>query len=301
MKRMRATEELQAQERELRNKDRKILAQFKNEAGDRTGLSPSARPPARPPRPTPPLCLSRMRTHCPSAVASRLASSLYRLTHPPPPVGPPLELPHDVTPAQLLVLVNKLLEQGDEPNPYTFFLDDKEITTALSTLVDDLGMQTEAVLPITCACALVQSIPRRQSRPPAACHGLLLWWRWWCVYVCVEGGRVRQRVRCKSNGPCQTGTSAARSGAAPCMCSQIDRQLHRSAFQCVRIFGASSQLRILRAHTCTPLTPTHSTIPLRSSITTRLAGPLQTNPRPSSGFGQSPGVLPPSRATPTIS
>ena len=58
MKRMRATEELQAQERELRNKDRKILAQFKNEAGDRTGLSPSARPPARPPRPTPPLCLS---------------------------------------------------------------------------------------------------------------------------------------------------------------------------------------------------------------------------------------------------
>ena len=74
------------------------------------------------------------------------------------------EYGHDVTPAQLLVLVNKLLEQGDEPNPYTFFLDDKEITTALSTLVDDLGMQTEAVLPIT--CAVTASAPRPMHPPP---------------------------------------------------------------------------------------------------------------------------------------
>ena len=44
--------------------------------------------------------------------------------------GPPLNLPSNVTPDQLQLLLNTLLK-NEEPLPYSFFVDDKEITTNL--------------------------------------------------------------------------------------------------------------------------------------------------------------------------
>lgn len=113
MKRRRAAAAILAEERESRNKDRKILAQFKDEHGKST--------------------------------------------------GPPLEMPHDITPQQLLVLLNKLLNNDADPLPYNFYVgeDEKstnedgglkngiEVSRELSSVVDDAGLSTEAVLDIT--------------------------------------------------------------------------------------------------------------------------------------------------------
>ncbi|KAI8061010.1 WD40-repeat-containing domain protein [Gongronella butleri] len=41
--------------------------------------------------------------------------------------GPPLHLPADVNPEQLQLLLNQLLEQSDDPMPYSFYVDDAEI------------------------------------------------------------------------------------------------------------------------------------------------------------------------------
>eukprot|EP00038_Savillea_parva_P024271 m.43550 g.43550 ORF g.43550 m.43550 type:complete len:520 (+) comp6422_c0_seq2:135-1694(+) len=98
MKRRRAEEQSAAAARELKNKDRKILAQFVDEKGVTT--------------------------------------------------GPPLELPHDVDPKQLLTLLNKLLNNDDEHTPYTFFVDEHEVVQALSDTVDAAGVSTEGVLAI---------------------------------------------------------------------------------------------------------------------------------------------------------
>jgi hypothetical protein len=62
--------------------------------------------------------------------------------------GPPLELPHDVQPKQLLTLLNKLLKNDDESTPYTFFVDEHEVVKELSTVVDTAGLSTEGVLSI---------------------------------------------------------------------------------------------------------------------------------------------------------
>eukprot|EP00041_Stephanoeca_diplocostata_P032611 m.1051304 g.1051304 ORF g.1051304 m.1051304 type:complete len:290 (-) comp24177_c2_seq3:226-1095(-) len=113
MKRRRAAAAALAEEREMRNKDRKILAQFKDEHGKTA--------------------------------------------------GPPLEMPHDITPQQLLVLLNKLLKNDSDPLPYNFYVGevDKsvndgsglkngiEVSKELSSVVDDAGLSTEAVLDIT--------------------------------------------------------------------------------------------------------------------------------------------------------
>jgi ribosome assembly protein 4 len=46
------------------------------------------------------------------------------------PQGPPLNLPVDSTPEQLMLLLNNLL-QNDESLPYTFFVNDLEISSNL--------------------------------------------------------------------------------------------------------------------------------------------------------------------------
>ncbi|RGB25566.1 putative Notchless [Rhizophagus diaphanus] len=63
-------------------------------------------------------------------------------------IGAPLSLPANVTPEQLELLVNQLLS-NDEPLPYSFSVDDKEITSTLyKDIIQGLKKSTEDVLTI---------------------------------------------------------------------------------------------------------------------------------------------------------
>lgn len=63
--------------------------------------------------------------------------------------GPQLELPHDITPKQLQLLVNKLLEQeDDEKLPYSFFVNEQEVTSSLDDVVKEQKLAAEAVVQI---------------------------------------------------------------------------------------------------------------------------------------------------------
>ncbi|CAI2169776.1 17931_t:CDS:10 [Funneliformis geosporum] len=62
--------------------------------------------------------------------------------------GSPLSLPANVTPEQLELLINQLLN-NDEPLPYAFSVDDKEITNTLyNDIIQGLKKSTEDVLTI---------------------------------------------------------------------------------------------------------------------------------------------------------
>ncbi|KAG9299423.1 hypothetical protein G9A89_009375 [Geosiphon pyriformis] len=62
--------------------------------------------------------------------------------------GPPLSLPANVTPQQLQLLINQLLDNED-PLPYAFHVDDKEITTNLyQDIIEGLNKSTEHILTI---------------------------------------------------------------------------------------------------------------------------------------------------------
>ncbi|KAI9146507.1 WD40-repeat-containing domain protein [Paraphysoderma sedebokerense] len=62
--------------------------------------------------------------------------------------GPPLNLPINVTPEQLEHLLNKLLD-NDEPLPYTFHVDDLEVTDSLKKdVVEGSKKSTEDILTI---------------------------------------------------------------------------------------------------------------------------------------------------------
>ncbi|CAG8491779.1 7743_t:CDS:2 [Ambispora leptoticha] len=62
--------------------------------------------------------------------------------------GPSLSLPANVTPEQLLLLINELLN-NEEPLPYVFSVDDKEITTTIyKDIIQGLKKSTEDVLTI---------------------------------------------------------------------------------------------------------------------------------------------------------
>jgi len=60
------------------------------------------------------------------------------------PAGPQLDLPHDVTPAQLETLLNGLL-QNDEKLPYSFFIKDVEVAEELGAhlLRNKVSVETE--------------------------------------------------------------------------------------------------------------------------------------------------------------
>lgn len=59
--------------------------------------------------------------------------------------GPTLDVPVDITPAQLEILLNQLLEAGDEPTPYAFYLDETEILESLHALVTEQKRSTEEI------------------------------------------------------------------------------------------------------------------------------------------------------------
>ncbi|KAL2915398.1 ribosome assembly [Polyrhizophydium stewartii] len=64
------------------------------------------------------------------------------------PAGPPLNLPIDVNPEQLELLLNNLL-QNDDPMPYSFSVDDTDITSNLFVdIIHGLGKSSEHVLAI---------------------------------------------------------------------------------------------------------------------------------------------------------
>jgi ribosome assembly protein 4 len=47
--------------------------------------------------------------------------------------GPQLDVPHDVTPAQLETLLNGLLAQQEERLPYSFFVHEQQLAEELGT------------------------------------------------------------------------------------------------------------------------------------------------------------------------
>lgn len=62
--------------------------------------------------------------------------------------GPPLDLPLDITSEQLQILLNQLLGQEDDALPYTFFVQDTEVTSSVGAAVDENNLSTEQVVEI---------------------------------------------------------------------------------------------------------------------------------------------------------
>jgi hypothetical protein len=48
--------------------------------------------------------------------------------------GPPLDLPQDITSEQLQILLNQLLNQEDDRLPYSFFVQEQEVTVCCCCL-----------------------------------------------------------------------------------------------------------------------------------------------------------------------
>lgn len=77
--------------------------------------------------------------------------------------GPQLDLPHDVTPQQLEVLLNGLL-QNEEKMPYSFYVEEQELASGLGEFLATNKVSVEAALRIT---YMPQAVFR--VRPVARC------------------------------------------------------------------------------------------------------------------------------------
>eukprot|EP01113_Clastostelium_recurvatum_P036801 TRINITY_DN5305_c0_g1_i1.p1 TRINITY_DN5305_c0_g1~~TRINITY_DN5305_c0_g1_i1.p1 ORF type:complete len:472 (-),score=54.45 TRINITY_DN5305_c0_g1_i1:3-1418(-) len=82
-------------------------------------------------------------------------------------VGPPLDIPQDLSSAQLEQLLNTLLENS-EPLPYNFFIGDVEITGSLQKCIEDNKISTESTLAI-----MYQPQAVFRVRPVTRCTGSL--------------------------------------------------------------------------------------------------------------------------------
>ncbi len=90
-------------------------------------------------------------------------------------LGSSLEIPKDITPSQLHNLVISLLG-NDEPLPYSFFLNEEEITETLQSLVTKQTASIETVLPIIYrpqALFRVNSVARCTSSLPGHTEAIL--------------------------------------------------------------------------------------------------------------------------------
>ena len=95
-------------------------------------------------------------------VAAVLPAVAHPSTWPSTGAGPQLDLPHDVTPAQLETLLNGLLQNSD-PLPYSFFLEDQEVAGELGAhLLRNQVRIFRVVLEgrQVCACPAVQAVKR---------------------------------------------------------------------------------------------------------------------------------------------
>lgn len=93
-------------------------------------------------------------------------------------LGSPFDLPINATVFKLQVICNALLQEAN-PIPYTFFIDDKEITASLEKTIetlDETEFQPEKVLKITCtpqAVYRVRAVTRCSSSIPGHAEAVI--------------------------------------------------------------------------------------------------------------------------------
>jgi ribosome assembly protein 4 len=63
-------------------------------------------------------------------------------------LGPHIDIPLNSTVEQMEQIINQLLENGDEVNPYTFYVEETEVTGDLAERVSSLGLSTETTLKV---------------------------------------------------------------------------------------------------------------------------------------------------------
>ncbi|KAL1921598.1 uncharacterized protein VTP21DRAFT_11314 [Calcarisporiella thermophila] len=90
--------------------------------------------------------------------------------------GPPLNIPADVNAEQLRLLINQLL-QNEEPLPYSFYVDDTEITRSLHTdIIEGLSKSSEEIITIIYqpqAVFRVRAVTRCSSTLPGHSDAIL--------------------------------------------------------------------------------------------------------------------------------
>ena len=106
----------------------------------------AAPPPPSPPPPPPPLPYNAPDPSSTTSDSDSVTEVLIQFQSVDgTPTGPQLSLPIAATTATLTQLINTLLS-NDEPLPYSFYLNDDEVTTALAATVQQQQLSTEAAL-----------------------------------------------------------------------------------------------------------------------------------------------------------
>lgn len=89
--------------------------------------------------------------------------------------GPQLEIPYNISTAQLTELVNQLLE-NDEAVPYSFYVDEEEVVGRLQEAIEARGTSTEVVVPVVYqpqAVFRVRAVTRCTSSLPGHSEAVL--------------------------------------------------------------------------------------------------------------------------------